>query len=232
MDTYERVTGSNEMSYQKAEAFERLGTEERTRRPLAAKNVEGMGNMRQLAQQSGFDFLRKQQMMAAKQGGSGPVHHRQDPIHVQSKYLKYPSKYKVNENNPPSGKIKRQLRIDGSFESENNPDIYNIQVLNSGGQRVRKQSVTPVVNKRASLDSKRPSTIKEKAVLPRTQSQKQTGYRNTATIGGGLTDNFNYRPTREQFKQLTGLAKNLSSECSQHREGLKYLESRVVSLER
>ena len=58
--TYERVTGSNETSYQRAEAFERLGTEERPRRALAAKNVEGMGNMRQLAQQSGFDFLRKQ----------------------------------------------------------------------------------------------------------------------------------------------------------------------------
>ena len=87
-------------------------------------------------------------MMAAKQGGgSGPVHHRQDPIHAQSKYLKYPSKYQVSENSNPSGKIKRQLRIDdGSFESENNPDIYNIQVLNSGGQRPRKQSVTPIVN--------------------------------------------------------------------------------------
>ena len=48
--TYEKVSGSNETSYQRPEAFERLGTEERPRRPLAPKNVEGMGNMRQLAQ--------------------------------------------------------------------------------------------------------------------------------------------------------------------------------------
>ena len=37
------------------------------------------------------------------------------------------------------------------YGGDNHGDIYNIQVLNSGGQRKSKKSVTPVLSKKGSL---------------------------------------------------------------------------------